>query len=314
MRAASDRGASHSALVHHSTDELVARLVPYVRAGLSAGDTVHVNLRSHRLVALKRALGGDGSRVRWSDSMEWEPSPGRRLRAFEDLLDELRQNGTGRSRFVGECAWPAAPGPLAAEWERFDAVLDTVLAGSPVEMICTYDAASLPASIVERARLAHPLVGVDPVVPSEAHLDADALARLLAPGPLATPPTATVSVGPLDPPAARRFVARCLAGSALPPERLEDLLLVVTELVTNGWQAAASTVSVACWQARHGIVVQVDDDGNGLCGPFSGYRRPALDALGGRGLWIARQLSDAVEIAAAPVGTTVRAHLALADA
>ena len=89
----------------------------------------------------------------------------------------------------------------------------------------------------------------------------------------------------------------------------EDLAVVVSELVTNAWKADATSVSLACWQVPYGVVVQVDDDGVGLDAPLAGYRRPSPRQEGGRGLWITRQLTDAVEIASSPAGTSVRVHV-----
>lgn len=302
------RRTVHTAVVHHTTDELVGQLVPYVRAGLAAGEPVLVNLREARLRALEEALGPDATGVTWSDSSRWNASPGRRLRALEAALGSSRPDGRW-TRFVGECPWPSGPEPLVTEWERFDAVLNTTLAERPVDMVCAYDAATLPRSVVERAAHTHPLIGLWPTVPSTGYLDPVTFLAERAARALPVPARAAMSPRDLRPPGARRFVRQALAGAPVPAEGLEALLVVVSELVTNGWQAGASAVTAACWRWPDGVIVQVDDDGPGLDDPFAGYRPPPFEAIGGRGLWIARQLSDAVEIASSRSGTAVRVHL-----
>jgi hypothetical protein len=42
---------------------------------------------------------------------------------------------------------------------------------------------------------------------------------------------------------------------------------------------------------------------------MAGRRRPAADALEGRGLWLINQLCDLVEMRSDPSGMTVRMHV-----
>lgn len=301
-------GPAHTAVVHSTNEELVEVLVPYVLEGLAAGDVVQVNLVDARLEALEVALGPHAGSVAWSDTARWQASPGRRLRALEDALSRARRSGA-RMRFIGECAWPEAPEALVTEWERFDAVLNGVLATEPVEMVCVYDAATLPAAVVEGAARTHPQLGLAPPRPNPGFLDPETLAAALVPRALPLPEGAVTVVAVPDPPAARAFVRSSEVLAGLADDEREDLLVVVSELVTNAGKAGARSVVLACWRAPHGVILQVDDDGRGLDAPLAGYRRPSLDALSGRGLWITRQLTDAVEIASSPDGTSVRVHL-----
>ena len=300
----------HSVLLPRTTGELVEAVVPYVRAGLARGDAVQVNLVARRVADVEAALGADAERVCFTDTDAWQPSPGRRLRALEDALAAVRAQG-GHLRLVGECAWPIGmPAALVAEWERYDAVLNEALAGEPIELLCVYDAASLPAAVLEHAARLHPEHGVAPASPNGSVVGAATLAAELAPEALAVPGGAEAVSGSIRPPAGRAFVRSTSLFAQLDDAVRQDLLVMVSELVTNAWRAAASSVGIAFWRAAHGLVLQVDDDGTGLGDLLAGYRRPPTSAEGGRGLWIIRQLADAVEVASSPGRTSLRAHVA----
>ncbi len=307
-------GFVHTALLHRSTGELIELLVPVVCGWMARRDRVFVNLAPERLRALRAALGADSDRVRWSDTYQWAPHPGRRLRAVQELLEGEERHGCGRLRFVGECAFPPGPPELVAEWERLDAVMNDALCDTAATMVCTYDASTVPEAVTDRVAWTHPFLGVDPVVANERHQSS--LQFLAPPRSLAPlPEAATGIVGRPSPAEARSLVRRVLLGTSggdgsQPPARaVEDLAVVVTELVTNAWQVGAQAVGVSCWRSGGEVGVQVDDDGPGLDDVLAGYRRPAADRTGGRGLWIVRQLADLVEIAPHGAGTSVRARI-----
>jgi len=305
-------GFLHTAVAHGSTDELVAVLVPQLRDWARRRDRVYVNLAPERGAAVRAALGADADELCWSDTFDWAPHPVRRLRALQELVEVERAAGAGELRFVGECAFPAGPPELVAEWERFDVLLNDALADAPMTMVCTYDRGAVP-DVAARALRTHPMIGLDPPLPNEDVVGADE--ALWAARPLAPLPASAVRVGERVTPARARALVRAQLGrsAGAPPPWAEqavcDLAVVVTELVTNAWQAGSGSVGVWCWQEGEEMGVQVDDTGPGLRDPFAGYRRPSPAVPGGRGLWISRQLADLVEIAPNGRGTSVRARI-----
>jgi len=57
------------------------------------------------------------------------------------------------------------------------------------------------------------------------------------------------------------------------------------------------------------FLCQIQDDGPGVADPLAGYV-PAAEAMdAGRGLWLARQLVDLIQIVPKSTGTTVRLHV-----
>ena len=94
--------------------------------------------------------------------------------------------------------------------------------------------------------------------------------------------------------------------AALPRERVEELVLAVTELAGNTVRHAGGGGHLALWITSEGIVCEVTDRGGGLHDPLAGLVPPKPSASAGMGLWIARQLSDSFAIGAGNDGTTVR--------
>ena len=310
--------AVHTLVMAGSPGDLAARLAPCVLRAVEDGEAVHVNLTTTRGGALRRRLGAAADAVTWTDTAVWAAHPVRRLREVQRLVDEQLAGGA-RLCFVGECAWPVDEPDLWAEWERFDAVLNHALEGRPVTMVCVYDEEEHSPHSLERAHACHPYVGVEPPRPAPGYVEPEAFLALDRADHLEVPAHAVRLSGALVPGTVRAQLGALLFGTgglaplglggAMDEDVADALLVTTTELVTNAWQAAAAVVDVACWRDGAWAVVQVDDDGPGLTDPLAGYRRPPVDALGGRGLWITRQLADTVDIAAGDWGTSVRLRL-----
>jgi anti-sigma regulatory factor (Ser/Thr protein kinase) len=64
------------------------------------------------------------------------------------------------------------------------------------------------------------------------------------------------------------------------------------------------------WRAEEEVVVEVTDTGDGIRDVLAGQLTPPVSGPGGRGLWMTRQLCDAVEMRNGK-GTTVVMHAAV---
>ncbi|HZU80972.1 MAG TPA: hypothetical protein VE991_13725, partial [Acidimicrobiales bacterium] len=60
---------------------------------------------------------------------------------------------------------------------------------------------------------------------------------------------------------------------------------------------------------EHELIAAVEDSGFPPPSPFLGFHPPDIHASNGRGLWLARQTFDHVEISASPLGGAL-VHLA----
>jgi serine/threonine-protein kinase RsbW len=106
--------------------------------------------------------------------------------------------------------------------------------------------------------------------------------------------------------AVRTFVATRAAALGLSADRVESLILAVSELATNTLQHTTGGGRVRVW-AENGQIV----DGGQAAALKLGRDMPPADAVRGRGLTIVEQVCDAVEVSVVAEGTRVRVRLNL---
>ena len=124
------------------------------------------------------------------------------------------------------------------------------------------------------------------------------------------PPVLDQAFDPRGLPALRSAVAAYAARLGA-GERLDDVVLIAHELSTNVVRHGGGTGRLRLWREDGSLLCRVSDTGPGLADvAHAGTRLPAPQKGGGRGLWIARTLSD-VRIDTGPRGTTVTAAVAL---
>ena len=111
----------------------------------------------------------------------------------------------------------------------------------------------------------------------------------------------------------RHSVTSCAHGSGLSGQRLDDFVLAVNELITNAVRHGGGQGWLRLWERNGELVCEVADHGPGISERRLRDRdRPAPDTAGGWGLWLARELSDAMEVESGDAGTVVRITAALA--
>jgi anti-sigma regulatory factor (Ser/Thr protein kinase) len=104
----------------------------------------------------------------------------------------------------------------------------------------------------------------------------------------------------------RELVRSAAVAAALPPERVAEAVLAAHEVAMNALTHGGGRGTVRVWVSGHELMCEVEDSGPGLSDPFAGSKFPDAYGVRGRGLWIARQLSDRLEIDLARGGTVVR--------
>ncbi|MGK5742624.1 ATP-binding protein [Micromonospora sp. URMC 103] len=110
----------------------------------------------------------------------------------------------------------------------------------------------------------------------------------------------------------RHSVTSCAHAAGLRDQRLDDFVLAVNELITNAVRHGGGRGSLRLWRLDDQLVCEVADQGLGISAGRLGDRsRPAPETAGGWGLWLARQLSDTMEVRSGESGTVVRIATAI---
>ena len=211
-----------------------------------------------------------------------------------------------------EPVWPTGRPELVREWQRYESVLNAVLAPFPVSLVCLYDAAGLDPSVLESAHCTHRVIrrsGTE--LPSPAFEEPEELLRRWSLQPAPPPSWASpMRVAALeDLPSARRFLRERARLADVDSERSLDLSVALTEVLTNALRHGGGDVRLWAWADSESLICQVEDRGGGIVDPLAGYRPPRAQA-NGRGLWLARQLVDLLQIVPGLQGTIVRLHVA----
>jgi anti-sigma regulatory factor (Ser/Thr protein kinase) len=114
--------------------------------------------------------------------------------------------------------------------------------------------------------------------------------------------------------ALRSAVAAHANHLGLPADRVADLVVVAHELASNSVRHGGGAGRLRLWQAEHVVYCEVSDAGPGLSDPaLAGRRKVPTEAIGGRGLWIIRQLADTFDIRTGSAGSVMTAGFVLAD-
>jgi anti-sigma regulatory factor (Ser/Thr protein kinase) len=115
-----------------------------------------------------------------------------------------------------------------------------------------------------------------------------------------------------------RQAVRDLAHTGLSPADREDLLVAVSEIVTNAQRHGRGPVLMRLWTGPGRTVVTVTDQGDGPRNPYAGllpaHRGSPISANGGLGLWITYQTCEHVTMGQEPDGFTVRLTAGMAGA
>ena len=109
----------------------------------------------------------------------------------------------------------------------------------------------------------------------------------------------------------RRLIGRVGTEVGLEADRVERLILAANEIVANAIRYGRGTATVTVRPQVTDVTVEVTDEGPGLPEDM-GTQLPAPGALHGRGLWLARQLCDEMDVQSGPGGTRVRLVMTVA--
>lgn len=316
MRA--DTGAfSHEALFYAGQDEFVAGVVPFLQEGIASGEPILVVVSAQRCAVLRQILGAGTEQVVFADMAAVGANPARIIPAWQRFV-EARQDPGCPARGIGEPIFPSRRPAELVECQQHEALLNHAFADTGAfRLLCPYDTGELDAGVIAEARRAHPVlrtVGERPQQSTDfAYAEAGALlsARLPEPDAVAAAGAESMTFDAMCLDAVRRLAERRAWSAGLSADRVLDVALAVHELAANSVRHGGGWGRLRVWSEPSDLVFEVADRGL-VRDPLVGRRAPRPSTEGGRGLWMANQLCDLVQIRSGPDGTVVRILMELA--
>lgn len=301
----------HGAAVVGSESELLATALPFLDAGLRAGDLVTLSCPPETVELLSRALG-ERARPLESDprmSLLGSRAPDA-LTMCRRYLERATATGSGRLRVLAEVDFGRDP----ADWregQRFESVYNRLMGDAPVTSICMYDSRRLSAEVMASAAATHPsLVEGQTWSTSTAFQDPGTYVPSLpiprAPAEDGDPLFAIDDAPTLA--GLRHQLGAVIAKLVDDSDQQEDLHLGASEIAANAFRHGTRPVSARVWADGNRVICVISDRGTSYSDPLSGFT-PAhgLDlSHGGMGLWLARKLWDHVDVLPTGTGLSVR--------
>jgi MEDS: MEthanogen/methylotroph, DcmR Sensory domain len=292
----------HEAFLYRGEDEFLAGTVPFVDAGVAAGQPVMVAVRGSTLAALRSALGAAADEVLLVDMTELGHNPARIIPGWRRFLAE-RCVDDRPVRGVGEPIWAGRRPTEVAEAQLHEALLNVAVdPDTPFWLRCPYDVAALTEAELAEAARSHPiLVESGALRGSRSYAGMQYVEDLFAHDlPEPDRPTDGLAL-PAAPSEVAALVSRHAQAAGLDAERSRGLSLAMREITA----AAVPGCTLRVWAEPGALVCEVrgpdpvDDPLAGRVEPVDGEPDPS-------GLWLANQMCDLVQVRSTPDGSTVR--------
>ena len=276
-------GHFHEAGFYGSDAEFAALIVPFAEEGIAAGEPVIIGYDG-RKNALVRSWLTDPSAVEFIGDQSLYATPAQAIATYRRLFEFHVAMGAGQIRIAGEVPHPGNGGRFEG-WDRYEAAVNTIWQDFPVWGRCLYDTTTAPAAVLDVVERTHPRL-VSPSGQRRAsgrYQDPLAFEGLpYTPDPLEHFPPLTELAN--RPAADARHAPTQIAPGRIPATTLQDLLIGVTEALTNAHRHGRPPATVRIWAAPGRILVTVHDTGPGpadhLAGLTPATAGPPADDLG----------------------------------
>jgi anti-sigma regulatory factor (Ser/Thr protein kinase) len=295
-------GFRHEALIYTDPEDFLAGAVPFLREALEAGEPALVAVSAANTALLEGELAADAIAVRFAEMETLGRNPARIIPFWREFVEA---NGGRPVRGIGEPVWPGREPAEIDECERHESLLDVAFSPPPAwSLLCPYDGGALGDEVLEKVARSHGSVRRDGV---SAGSDEYVAGGDCFAGELSEQPAGAEEFGFDRTRLAevRRRVQRAAERAGLPASDTADLIIAASELAANSVAHGGGSGTLRTWRDAGRLLVELEDAGS-IEEPLAGRLRPEPTQEGGRGLWLANQLCDLVQIRSRPGRTTVR--------
>jgi anti-sigma regulatory factor (Ser/Thr protein kinase) len=279
----------------------------FVEEGVAAGEVVLVAVSAPQIEALRQVLDPRAA-VTFTDMARLGRNPGRIISVWRKFV---RGNTlAGRVvRGIGEPVWAGRSTAELIECQRHEVLLNVAFVDGPQwRLMCPYNVTALDPEVLDEAQRSHPVVGSDGARTPSGHYEPD-LGRLNPPLPPPSTPVRELVFSARNLREVRELVGEQADIAGLTKDQAGDFMLATHETAVNSVLHGGGLGSMRLWHEPGRLVCEFHDQG-WIADPLVGRTAPAPGALHGRGLWLANELCDLVQLRSSADGTVVRMHVA----
>lgn len=303
-----ENGFRHEALIYRDEGEFLAGTAPFLLGALEAGEPALVAVSRRNMALLQGELGAAADSICFAEMESMGRNPARIIPFWRAFLDE---HGDRAVRGIGEPVWPGREPAEIDECQRHESLLNTAFGHGPSawSLLCPYDGNAFDEAVLSEVAHSHSaLERGGRRVRSDAYgSERDCFAGSLPPRPGADTGFEFDRTGLFD---VRQRVAWAAKSAGLPESDATDLVVAASEVAANSIVHGGGTGTLHVWREGDRLLVEVEDRGT-ITEPLVGRVRPRHAQVGGRGLWLANQFCDLVQIRSGTTGTTVRMQVAI---
>jgi hypothetical protein len=295
----------HEALLYHDHDEYLDTVVPFLREGVERGEHVLVAAAEPARHQIRERLGHAATEVAFVDMSELGANPARIMPALTALVESHHHDGRAM-RVLGQPAWAGRREVEIAESRLHEGLVNLVIPpDAPLWLICPYDASTDDPAVTEHAAHSHPvLLEKGDYRGSTAYAGAWYVEQVFSRPLPAAPDDAEVrtfrraDIGEV----ANRVLATAFR-AGISAEKSHQLSAAMRELASDA--TVGDTAVLRLWTDDDAVICEIED--LMVAAPVVG-RIPTSTRAARKGLWLANQTSDLIQVRSGATGTTVRVY------
>ncbi|WP_111766904.1 MEDS domain-containing protein [Nakamurella deserti] len=295
----------HEALLYHDHDEYLDTVVPFLREGVERGEHVLVAVVEPAGDEIRERLGDAAGEVAFVDMSDLAANPARIMPALTTLVESHHHDGRAM-RVLGQPVWAGRRDVEIVESRLHEGLINLVIPpDAPLWLICPYDASTGDPEVAEHAAHSHPvMLEKGDYRGSTGYTGAwyveNMFRRALPPAPddAEVRTFRRAEIGEV----ANRVLATAFR-AGLSVERSHRLAAAMRELASDA--TVGDTAVLRVWTDADAVVCEIEDPL--VAAPVVG-RVPTTTRAARKGLWLANQTSDLIQVRSTEAGTTVRVH------